>query len=182
MRPDIGAVGARLLYPDGRLQHGGVTLGVGGRAAHYERLLGGDEPGYFGRLNAAREVSAATGACLAVETQKFHAVGGFDADRLPVDLNDVDLCLRLPERGWRCVLAPQATLVHRESATRGGGRGQPQRYGAEIAWFRRRWARQLGDDPYFHPSLSLDAAHPALGWRGADVGGGLPLPGEMGQE
>jgi GT2 family glycosyltransferase len=161
MRPDIGAVGAKLLYPDGRLQHGGLALGVGGRAAHYERLLEADDPGYFGRLGVAHEVSAVTGACLAVEARKFHAVGGFDAENLPVDLSDVDLCLRLAERGWRCVMAPEATLLHRESASRGEGGGS-RRYGAEIAWFRRRWAHQIGDDPYFHPSLSLDATHPAL--------------------
>ena len=161
MRPDIGAVGARLLYPDGRLQHGGLALGVGGRAAHYERLLGTDDPDYFGRLGVTHEVSAVTGACLAVEARKFHAVGGFDAENLPVDLSDVDLCLRLAERGWRCVMAPEATLLHRESASRGESGGS-RRYAAEIAWFRRRWARQIGDDPYFHPSLSLDVTHPAL--------------------
>lgn len=161
-RPDVGAVGAKLLYPDGRLQHGGVILGMGGRAGHFERFAAADEPGYFGRLGTPHEISAVTGACLAVEAAKFAAVGGFDERNLPVDLNDVDLCLRLAERGWRCVMEPRARLIHHESASRGDHIRGELRYAAEIAWFRRRWARELGDDPYFHPALSLHSTAPAL--------------------
>jgi GT2 family glycosyltransferase len=162
LRADVGAVGAKLLYPDGRLQHGGVTLGMGGRAAHAERLAPAEAPGYFGRLDTPHEVSAVTAACLAVEARKFFAVDGFDAVNLPVDLNDVDLCLRLAARGWRCVMEPRAVLTHHESASRGAGGRDETRYAAEIAWFRARWAREIGDDPYFHPALSLDVATPAL--------------------
>lgn len=163
LRPDVGAVGAKLLYPDGRLQHGGVVLGMGGRAGHAQRFLAGDAPGLFGRLDVAHEVSAVTAACLAVEARKFHAVGGFDAERLPVDLNDVDLCLRLSERGWRSVMEPRARLIHHESASRGAHVPGETRYRAEIAWFRARWGHALGDDPYFHPALSLASTEPALG-------------------
>jgi len=162
MRPDIGAVGAKLLYPDGRLQHGGVVLGMGGRAGHAERFAAADAPGYFGRLNVPHEISAVTGACLVVAAEKFAAVGGFDEDNLPVDLNDVDLCLRLAQRGWGCVMEPRARLIHHESATRGDHTRGHTRYAAEIAYFTRRWAREIGDDPYFHPALSLDQTDPAL--------------------
>lgn len=161
-RAEIGAVGAKLLYRDRRLQHAGVTLGLGGRAGHVERFLGADDPGYFGRLRTPHEVSAVTAACMAVEARKFAAVGGFDAVNLPVDLNDVDLCLRLAERGWGCVLEPRAQLIHHESASRGADVPAATRYRAEIAYFHHRWWRRLAADPYYHPALSLALTMPAL--------------------
>ena len=159
----IGAVGAKLLYENGRVQHAGVVLGLEGRAGHFERNLPQDAPGYFGRLFVAHEVSAVTGACLVVERDKFEAVGGFDAQNLPVDLNDVDLCLRLSERGWRTVLEPRAVLVHRESASRGRAVSVQKKYEREIKYFVRRWGAKLRDDPHFHPALSLDSTTAALG-------------------
>ena len=161
--PGVGAVGAKLLYPDGRLQHGGVVLGLDGASGHIQRLADGDDPGYLGSLVWPREVSAVTGACLAVETGKFFAVGGFDAERLPVEFSDIDLCLRLAERGHVSVFEPRARLMHRESATRGVNLWLDSRYAEEQATFRARWARRLRDDPYFHPALSLDALDIALG-------------------
>ena len=163
VQPDVGAVGAKLLYENGRVQHAGVVLGLEGRAGHFERNLARDAAGYFGRLLAAHEVSAVTGACLAVERAKFQAVGGFDAQNLPVDLNDVDLCLGLRERGWRTVLEPRAVLVHRESASRGRTVSVQKKYEREIKYFVRRWGAQLRDDPHFHPALSLDSTTAALG-------------------
>ena len=118
-RPEIGAVGPKLLFKSGRVQHAGVVVGLMGRADHlFGRARNGD-PGYLGMLGATREVSAVTGACLAVERGKFDAVGGFDADNLPIDLNDIDLCLRLRERGLVNLYTPDSTLYHYESATRG---------------------------------------------------------------
>jgi O-antigen biosynthesis protein len=161
--PDVGAVGAKLLYPDGRLQHGGVVLGLDGFAGHVQRLVGADDPGYLGELVWPREVAAVTGACLAVEARKFFEVGGFDEERLPIEYNDIDLCLRLAERGYKSVFEPRARLMHRESATRGPNPRLDSRYESEHAYFRERWAAQLRDDPYFHPALSLDVLEVALG-------------------
>ena len=162
-KPEVGAVGAKLTYPDGRLQHGGVVLGLDGFAGHAQRLLDANDAGYLGELVWPREVSAVTGACLAVEARKFFAVGGFDEARLPIEYNDIDLCLRLAERGYACVFEPRARLMHRESASRGANTWLDSRYASEHNYFRERWARRLRDDPYFHPALSLDALEIALG-------------------
>ncbi|WP_448955314.1 glycosyltransferase family 2 protein [Labrys neptuniae] len=162
-QPDIGAVGAKLLYGDGTLQHGGAILGIGGGAAHFERKIPASEPGFFGRLSVPHELSAVTAACLAVSKSKFHAVGGFDERNLPIDLNDIDLCLRLGERGWRTILDPRALLRHHESASRGKARPSEILYKKEIAYFRERWLHLLRNDPYFHPALSLETQRPALG-------------------
>ncbi len=162
-RPDIGAVGARLLYPSGRLQHGGVVIGLGGVSGHVDSGVPGDDSGYLRRRAAPHEVAAVTAACLAVEKAKFDAVGGFDAEHLPVELNDIDLCLRLAERGWRTLLEPASMLVHHESASRGRTAAQDARYRHEREFFRNRWQGQLRDDRYFHPSLSLKSIWTALG-------------------
>ena len=160
---DVGAVGAKLFYPDGRLQHGGVVLGLDGFAGHVQRAAAADDPGYLGMLAWPREVAAVTGACLAVEARKFFEVGGFDEARLPIEYNDIDLCLRLAERGYKSVFEPRARLMHRESASRGDNPRLDSRYAAEHGYFRKRWAHRLRDDPYFHPALSLDALEIALG-------------------
>ena len=162
-RPDIGAVGARLLYPDSTLQHGGVVIGLHGLAGHFERGGPGARRGYLDRLCVPHETGAVTGACLAVERGKFDAVGGFDAAHLPVDLNDVDLCLRLAERGWRCLLDPTIALAHHESASRGKAAPAAMRYRDETAWFRARWRAAIRRDPCFSPSLSLASSEAALG-------------------
>ena len=161
--PEVGAVGAKLLYPDGRLQHGGVVLGLDGFAGHVQRAAGADDPGYLSMLAWPREVAAVTGACLAVEARKFFEIGGFDEERLPIEYNDIDLCLRLAERGYTSVFEPRARLMHRESASRGANPWLDSRYASEHGYFRERWGRRLRDDPYFHPALSLDALEIALG-------------------
>ncbi|MFO1150430.1 MAG: glycosyltransferase [Alsobacter sp.] len=152
-REDVGAVGARLIYPSGGVQHDGVVLGIGGFAGHVQsrrpRSAWGDED------DRPRVVSAVTGACLAVERAKFDAVGGFDAVDLPVDLSDVDLCLKLASRGWDSVLVPDCRLIHHESATRGDAWRPFTRYARERKAFRRRWGHKLANDPFFPPALSL---------------------------
>jgi GT2 family glycosyltransferase len=162
MRPDIGAVGAKLFYASGRIQHAGIVLGWGGRAGHLYRNAPPNENGYLDRLKIAHEVAAVTGACLAVTRSKFEAVGGLDAEHLPVDLNDVDLCLRLSERGWRTIWTPDAVLYHLESGTRGRSLHAAKIYARERAYFVRRWRHVIRDDPYFHPALSLFSRSPAL--------------------
>lgn len=161
-QPDIGAVGAKLLYPNRRVQHVGVLLGMGGVAGHFGAGLEEGAPGWLQRNLVPHEVSAVTGACLMVERQKFEAVGRFDAANLPVDLNDVDLCLRLGERGWRTICNTQVVLIHHQSASRGGALRLQQVYEQERRFFVERWRRVIRDDPYFHPGLSLYADEESL--------------------
>lgn len=161
-KAEIGAVGARLLYPSGRVQHAGVVLGIGGYAGHVDLCLAGDSDGTFGRARANHGITAVTGACLAVERAKFEAVGGFDEVNLPVDLNDIDLCLRLTAAGWRTMLAADAVLVHHESASRGRTCATP-RYAGERAYFAARWQAERRNDPLYHPALSLQLTRATLG-------------------
>lgn len=162
VQPKIGVVGAKLLFPNGRIQHAGVILGMGGLAGHVYRQYGTRERGYLDQLEAPREVSAVTAACIAVARDKFEAVGGFDADNLPVDLNDMDLCLRIGERGWVNLWTPEAALTHVQSGTRGIDSDPFALYRKERKYFARRWREAIRDDPYFHPGLSLFSHRPAL--------------------
>jgi O-antigen biosynthesis protein len=156
MRQDIGAVGARLLYPDGTVQHAGVCTGIGGGAAHAHRFQGADEPGYFERTRLPQRVSAVTAACLVVAKEKFLAVGGFDEQEFPVAFNDVDLCLKLNERGWQSFYEPRATLIHHESKSRGNdaAKNNRVRFAGELAALKRKWKTDISRDPYHHPHLS----------------------------
>lgn len=159
-----GAVGARLTYPDGRLQHIGVLVGMGESAGHFGALAAGDDPGWAGRNLAVHEVSAVTGACLAIAREKFEAVGGFDAEHLPIELSDIDLCLKLNARGWQTIVDPFVHLMHEESVSRGGATlRRLDVYGGERAVFAERWRHVLRDDPTFHPGLSLYSWQAALG-------------------
>ncbi|MCJ2089274.1 glycosyltransferase family 2 protein [Methylobacterium sp. E-005] len=155
-RPEVGAVGAKLLYGDGTLQHAGVVVGLGGRAGHILRRRPGDIPGHLGRLHVAHEVAAVTAACLAVSREKYEAVRGFDAKSFPVDFNDVDFCLRLRAAGWKSVWTPDATLAHLESVSRGPSIGPERaRFEREAARFSERWRAVIRHDPFYHPALSL---------------------------
>jgi GT2 family glycosyltransferase len=162
-KADVGAAGAKLLYPSGEVQHAGVVLGIDGRAAHFERMSNKNDPGYFGRLCVPHEVSAVTAACMAIEKWKFDAVDGFDELNLPVELNDIDLCLRLSEKGWKSICVTDSVLIHHEAASRGTTWRPDAIYKDEHVYFRKRWMHRLRDDPYFHPALSLHALGPALG-------------------
>ena len=155
-RPEVGAVGAKLLYGDGRLQHAGVVVGLGGRAGHLLRRRAGDAPGHLGQLRVAHEVSAVTAACLAIRKQTYDAVGGFDADAFPIDFNDVDFCLRVAAAGFKCVWTPHATLSHLESVSRGPPVGEERRrFETEGDRFAARWRDTVRHDPFYHPSLTL---------------------------
>jgi GT2 family glycosyltransferase len=162
MRPDVGAVGAKLSFPGGGIEHAGVVLGLSGLAMHPYRGLPRDHPGYLDRLRVPHEVSAVTAACLAIERSKFEAIGGLDAAHLPVELNDTDLCLRLAERGWVTMWTPDSRLDHAQSASRGRQFRPFDVYSEERRYFARRWAHVIRDDPYFHPALSLFAHRVSL--------------------
>ena len=162
VKPQIGAVGAKLLFPDGRIQHAGVVLGMGGITGHVYRRSRSVDLGYLHQLHITREVRAVTGACFAVERKKFEAIGGFEEENLPVDLNDIDLCLRLAESGWTNLWTPDATLIHLQSASRGVDRDPFETYWRERDYFMTRWVEAIRDDPYFHPGFSLFSQAPML--------------------
>jgi O-antigen biosynthesis protein len=109
------------------------------------------------------EVAAVTAACIAIERSKFDAVGGFDAENLPVELNDIDFCLRVAERGFTNLWTPEAVLYHHEFGSRQVGLTPSKTYRRERQYFLRRWQHVVRDDPYFHPALSLEGSVPALG-------------------
>ncbi len=155
-RPEVGAVGAKLLYADGTLQHAGVVVGLGGRAGHILRRRPADSPGHLRQMRVAHEVSAVTAACLAVEKRKFDAVGGLDAEAFPIDFNDVDLCLRLNAAGYKTMWTPHAVVAHLESTSRGPSVGPARtRFEAEAGRFVARWRDTIRHDPFYHPGLSL---------------------------
>jgi glycosyltransferase involved in cell wall biosynthesis len=149
--PGIGAVGPKLLYPDGRLQHIGIVLGVAGVAAHPFHQHPGVSPGYGGSATIIRNYSAVTGACLMTRREVFEAIGRFD-ERFPSDFNDIDYCLRLRRAGYRIVYTPWAQLYHHESASF-GIRSQDF---AMLAEMRRRWGAVIDNDPFYNPNLTRD--------------------------
>lgn len=155
-RPDIGCVGAKLLYPDGTVQHGGILLGVAGLAGHAHRYALGTAPGYLERLQSVVNVSAVTAACLVVRRSLFEAVGGLDEAGLGTAFNDVDLCLKVLAAGYRNLWSPNATLIHHESKSRGYERSLAKRarLAAEEEVMRRRWGRILLNDPFYSPHLT----------------------------
>jgi GT2 family glycosyltransferase len=157
MQPDVGCVGARLLYPDGRLQHAGVVVGLGGVAGHGHRFAPASDPGYLGRLHTVHEVSAVTAACLLIRRDAFDAVHGLD-EGLTVAFNDVDFCLRVRAAGYRNLWTPFAALVHHESVSRGRDLtpAKARRFAGEFAMMRRRWGADLLHDPYYSPHLTYD--------------------------
>lgn len=151
----VGAVGAKLLYPDSRVQHAGVILGLGEVAGHAHRLLDGNDPGYEGRAMLHQEFMAVTGACLMVEKDVFWRVSGLD-EKLAVSLNDVDFCLRLHQLGLRNIFTPYAKLIHHESVSRGSDSSPANisRAWAEIEFMKKRWGTLLQNDPYFSINFS----------------------------
>jgi GT2 family glycosyltransferase len=157
LRPDVGIVGAKLLYANQQVQHGGVMLGPHGYAAHVHRLAERNDPGYRGQLALTRTLSAVTAACVAIRPAVFFEVGGFDEVNLPVAFNDVDLCLRLGDYGYRVVWTPFAELFHLESASRGKEDVNPatrERLLSELEYLKKSWGSLLEfGDPFHNPNL-----------------------------
>jgi O-antigen biosynthesis protein len=160
LRPEVGAVGAKLFFPDGRVQHAGVVLGVGHGAGHYFHAAPRENVGHFGLLVLTRRVSAVTAACMALRRSVYLEVGGMNETDFPVAFNDVDLCLRIGELGHAIVWTPYAELYHSESATRdadtdAAGRARLEKDRVSL---RQRWGSVLTSDPHYNPNCSLRAA------------------------
>jgi GT2 family glycosyltransferase len=154
-RPEVGAVGVRLLYPDGRIQHAGVIVGVGshwepGVAMHAYHFYSSDSPGYAGAPMTTTNYSAVTAACMLLRKPLFEAVGGLDEENLRVQFNDVDLCLRLREQGYYIVYTPYAELYHHESVSRGYWNLDR----TENVYMRERWSEVMDRDPHYNPHFS----------------------------
>lgn len=158
LQPDVAAVGAKLLYPDRTIQHAGVVLGIGGIAGHLYISEPEKASGYYGALGIVRDVSCVTAACMAIRKSVFDELGGFNETDLQVAYNDVDLCIRIREAGYRIIFTPFAVLTHHESKSRdydssGEGLG---RFQSDIRYVQKQWGEILNCDPFHHPSLSLE--------------------------
>jgi len=165
VQPGVGAVGARLWYPNDTLQHGGVIL-VGGVAGHSHKGLPKGLPGYARRATVMQSFSAVTAACLLVRKRVFDEVGGLDEENLAVAFNDVDFCLKIMSKGYRNVWNPYAELYHHESATR-GYEDTPEkklRFQREVFFMKRKWKNLLKNDPAYNPNLTLEFEDFSLAW------------------
>ena len=166
---DIGAVGARLLYPDRKVQHSGVMLGVGYMATpvagHYFHGIDEEDHGYMARAKVVQDVMGATAACLLTRTELFNKLGGFD-EELAIAFNDVDYCMKVKDAGHRIILTPYAELIHHESASR-GKEDTPEkiaRFRREVRVMRRKWGKALDADPFYNPNLSYYRGDFSLAW------------------
>lgn len=156
-RPDIGAVGAMLYYPDDTIQHAGVILGIGGVAGHSHKYFARGEYGYASRLAIAQNLSGVTAACVLIPRKVWEEVGGLD-EGFAVAFNDVDLCMKIRTAGYLIVWTPYAELYHYESKSRGQEDNAEKqiRFKGEIDRFMDKWGKELKEgDPYYNPNLTL---------------------------
>lgn len=164
-QPKVGVVGARLLFPDGRVQHAGDTVGPGGCANHLHEGIAADAPGYCQRALVAQDLCAVTAACMLTWRNLYLHLGGMNERFLPVAFNDVDYCLRVRQAGLRVVYTPHAELYHHESASRSRMRGWRKEFRAwrEVRYMRWRWREEMRHDPYYNPNFSYLRADFMLG-------------------
>ena len=159
IRKDIGCVGAKLLYPNKTIQHAGVIIGIGGVAGHSFKNYPSTHSGYKHRLKLVQNYSAVTAACLVVKKGIFEQVGGFDEVNLKVAFNDVDLCLKVLQAGFRNLWTPYSVMIHHESASRGLEKTitQKKRFQKEVLFMQKKWSDTLMNDSFYNPNLSLDS-------------------------
>jgi glycosyltransferase involved in cell wall biosynthesis/LmbE family N-acetylglucosaminyl deacetylase len=166
LQKGVGAVGAKLLYPQNTIQHAGVILGMGGCAGHSHHQLSSSLPGYFGRASLTQSMSAVTAACLVVKREIFLETKGFNEKELTIAFNDVDLCLQFLELGYRNVYTPFALLYHHESATRGldDSPEKQARFMKETRYIQKNWPKILENDPAYNVNLTLNHTDFSFAW------------------
>jgi GT2 family glycosyltransferase len=172
-KPNVGALGGLLLYPNGNVQHAGIALGVGGLAAHIYKHFPGNFSGFFAQLQRRRNVSAVTGAALFMRKSLYQDIGGMD-ETLVVAYNDVDLCLHALSLGHENIVSPHIRLTHHESASRGQDTdpAKAARLAQEADRMRLKWGSALSRDPFYNENLSLDAENLSL--AEVKINSGLP--------
>lgn len=158
VRPQVGAVGARLVYRSNHVQHAGIVCGIGLVAGHPHKFRASSDLGYMGRIAATQTLSAVTAACLVIEKKKYWNVGGLDEEKLRIAFNDVDLCLKLDAAGYRNIYTPHAELVHLESISRGLDISPEKaaRYREEAKFMLSKWSARIKRDPYYNPALTVE--------------------------
>lgn len=158
VKDEVGCVGAMLYYPDDRIQHAGVVIGIGGVAGHSHKYLERGAQGYFARLKLVHDVSAVTGACLLVRRAVYEEVGGLNEEHLTIAFNDIDFCLKVRAAGYRNVFTPRAELYHHESVSRGheDTNDKRKRFQREAEYMIKNWATHNAIDPFYSPHLSRD--------------------------
>lgn len=164
MRPEVGAVGAKLLYPDGRIQHAGVVMGIYDNCGHAFKGLDGSARHYFDFSDVIRNVSAVTGACLMTKSDVFWKVGGFDEEDFAVAFNDIDLCLKIGALGYRVLYTPHALLHHHEAFSKTSKDVVP--HPDEVAAMRVKWEKVILQDPFYSPNLTRNDEDYSLRIRG----------------
>jgi GT2 family glycosyltransferase len=162
-RREVGCVGAKLLYPNGKIQHAGVIMGIFDNCGHAFKGLAGDRQHYFDLPDVIRNVSAVTGACLAIRTEVFQEVGGFDEQELPVAFNDIDLCLKIRQKGYRVLYTAHAVLYHHEAFSKTGKDLVP--HADEIEAMQTRWRDVIEADPFYNQNLTRNAEDFSLSWK-----------------
>lgn len=166
-QPGVGAVGARLWYPDDTLQHGGIVLGIDGVAGYIHRNLRKGQPGYFGRASLIQSISAVSTACLVVRKSIYREAGGLDEERVAAAFHDVDFCLKLLKAGYRNIWTPYAELYYHEVKADSGIQdisGKHNRFGREVSMLQDRWGEKLLNDPCYNPNLTLETGNFGLAW------------------
>lgn len=172
-RPEVGVVGAKLVYPDQTIQHAGVVMGIYNNAGHAFKMMPADEkrPGYFDLPHIVRNCSAVTGACLLTERETFWQVGGFDEIHLAAAFQDVDYCLKVGQAGYRTIYTPHARLYHYESKTKVKTNREIMPHPYEVWYMQQVWGKVMTHDPYYNPNLtraaedySLRPTVPQHGW------------------
>ena len=156
-RPEVGAVGGKLYYPDGTIQHAGIIVGLGGIAGHAFLNMAGSRSGYLHKASIQMDYSAVTAACMMIKRSVFEQIHGFE-EKLTVAFNDVDLCLRVCQAGYLVVYNPHVEMYHYESKSRGAedSKEKVRRFQNEIEFMRTRWIDLLKKgDPYYNENLTL---------------------------
>lgn len=157
-RPEIGVVGAKLLFPHQHVQHGGVIMGLGGVAAHAFKFLHKDDDGHLSRAKLVSQFSAVTGACMVFKKSLWQTLKGLNEKNLPISYNDIDFCLRANQTGLNNLVTPFVLLYHKESESRGDSQSldQIEQFKKESEYMHTNWSEVISNDPFYNQNLSLN--------------------------